>query len=137
MPKPMTIISIGAIIAVLGGLVTAFGTYLHNKKSSEKTDRIEKGVNRNIDIGETTSGEVRELKDRNIELKDKVDEHLIKQTELKGQLAPFIELARKNYPNLSSERALDSLKEAIKKIGSKTLSLEKSEQNRQNKKKGA
>jgi hypothetical protein len=131
MSKTMTIIFIGAIIAVLGGLVTAFGTYLHNKKSSEKTDRIEKGVNRNIDIGEMTSGEVRELRNRNTELGHKVDELLIKQTELKGQLQPFVEFAQKTYPNLSSERALDSLKEDIKKIEGKTFSLEKLEQTRQ------
>jgi hypothetical protein len=115
MTKPMTIIFIGAIIAVLGGLVTAFGTYLHNKKSSEKSDRIEKGVNRNIDIGEMTSGEVKELKNRNIELKDKVDELLIKQTELKDQLEPFVEFAQKTYPNTGVNEALSKLQQDIEK----------------------
>src|SRR5687767_5632427 len=40
MPKPMTIILIGAIIVVIGGITGAIGTYLHNKKSSAKTDKI-------------------------------------------------------------------------------------------------
>ena len=65
------------------------------RKSSEKTDRIEKGVNRNIDIGEMRSGEVSDLRSRNIEMGHKVDELLIKQTELKGQLQPSFEFAQK------------------------------------------
>jgi hypothetical protein len=125
MPKAMTIIFIGAIIAVLGGLVTAFGTYLHNKKSSEKSDRIEKGVNKNIDIGEMTSGEVRELKERNMELKDKVDELLIKQSELKGQLKPIIEFAQKTYPNTDVNEALSRLQQDIEKQNVKVSTLEK------------
>jgi hypothetical protein len=40
MLKPMTIILIGAIIVVIGGITGAIGTYLHNKRSSAKTDRI-------------------------------------------------------------------------------------------------
>jgi hypothetical protein len=40
MLKPMTIILIGAIIVVIGGITGAIGTYLHNKKSSAKTDKI-------------------------------------------------------------------------------------------------
>lgn len=111
----MTIIFIGAIIAVVGGLISAFGTYLHNKKSSDKTDRIEKGVNKNIDIGEETSGEVKELKNRNAELRDKVDELLTKQTELKTQLEPFIEFAQKTYPNTDVNEALSRLQEDIEK----------------------
>ena len=42
--KPMTIILIGAIIVVIGGFVGAIGTFVHNKKSSAKTDRIEIGI---------------------------------------------------------------------------------------------
>jgi|GEM_PF-5925235 len=38
--KPMTIIFIGALIVVLGGIVGAYGTYQHNKASSEKSDKI-------------------------------------------------------------------------------------------------
>jgi predicted RNase H-like nuclease (RuvC/YqgF family) len=72
-------------------------------------------VNRNIDIGETTSGEVKELKSRNIELKDKVDELLIKQNELKGQLEPFVEFAQKTYPNTGVNEALSKLQEDIEK----------------------
>ena len=40
MLKPMTIILIGAIIVVIGGSISAVGTYLHNKKSSAKTDKL-------------------------------------------------------------------------------------------------
>jgi hypothetical protein len=40
MVKPMTIILIGAIIVVIGGITGAIGTYLHNKRSSAKTDKI-------------------------------------------------------------------------------------------------
>lgn len=36
----MTIILIGAIIVVIGGITGAIGTYLHNKRSSAKTDKI-------------------------------------------------------------------------------------------------
>lgn len=36
----MTIILVGAVIVVVGGLVGAIGSYLHNKRSSEKTERI-------------------------------------------------------------------------------------------------
>jgi len=38
--KPMTLILIGAIVAIIGGLISAYGTYSHNKKSSEKSDKI-------------------------------------------------------------------------------------------------
>jgi hypothetical protein len=44
--KPMNIILIGAIIAILGGIITAFGTWKQNKNSSEKSTRIEDGVNK-------------------------------------------------------------------------------------------
>jgi hypothetical protein len=36
----MTIVLIGAIIVVVGGITGAIGTYFHNKKSSAKTDKI-------------------------------------------------------------------------------------------------
>lgn len=38
--KPMNIILWGAIIVIIGGVVTAIGTFLHNKGSSEKSDKI-------------------------------------------------------------------------------------------------
>ena len=63
--KPMTIILIGAVIAVLGGIISAIGTFMHNKNSSEKTTRIEEGV-------KTTNTEVSQLKGQN--------EHLLTQT---------------------------------------------------------
>lgn len=42
--KPMQVILIGALIAIIGGVISAIGTYFHNKNSSAKTDRIETGV---------------------------------------------------------------------------------------------
>lgn len=63
--KPMTVILIGAIIAIIGGLITAIGTWQHNKNSSEKTTRIESGVNRGLNIGATTNAEVNNLKKQN------------------------------------------------------------------------
>jgi hypothetical protein len=52
------------------------------------------------------------------------------------QIEPFLKIATDRYPNLSSEKALDSLKEDIKKIESQTFSLEKSEIARQLREKG-
>lgn len=69
----MTVILLGAIIAVVGGLIGAYGTYIHNKKSSEKSTRIEDGVNRGISIGESTSNEVVVLKNQNSSLLKQAD----------------------------------------------------------------
>lgn len=76
MLKPMTIILIGAIIVVIGGIVGALGTYLHNRNSSQKTDRIEDGVKKNIGIGKTTNEDVKILQVQNNSLQSKVDELL-------------------------------------------------------------
>ena len=78
----MVLIFIGAAIILIGGFITAFGTYLHNKKSSEKTERIESGVNKNIGIGKTTNEEVKILKYQNNELQKKINE-LLKVTTAK------------------------------------------------------
>lgn len=64
----MTIILIGAIIAVSGGLITAIGTYLHNKNSSERSQRMEKGISESVVIGTKTNQEVDSLKILNSEL---------------------------------------------------------------------
>lgn len=56
--KPMTIIVIGASITIVGGIVTAIGTYLQNKSSSERNNRIETGVNEGNKIGRGTSADV-------------------------------------------------------------------------------
>jgi DNA uptake protein ComE-like DNA-binding protein len=73
--KPMTIILIGAIIAIIGGIISAIGTWQHNKNSSEKTTRIESGVNMGIDIGKTTNAEVNNLKKQNSSLIHQSDLH--------------------------------------------------------------
>lgn len=62
--KPMTLIFIGSIIAILGGVLSAFGTLKQNKNSSEKSDRIERGVKKGVEIGESTSSNVGELKQK-------------------------------------------------------------------------
>lgn len=106
MRKPMTIIFIGAIIVVVGGLIGAVGTYLHNKSSSDTSIRIEDGVNKNTGIGEITNEEV-------IQLKDQVNELLINQSSLKHQLEPFVLFALKKYPQKDASKALALLKEDI------------------------
>src|SRR5437660_959947 len=63
--KPMTIILIGALIAILGGIIGAVGTWKHNKNSSEKSTRIEEGVTRGVVLGETTNSEVVQLRKQN------------------------------------------------------------------------
>lgn len=51
--KPMTLIFIGSIIIVIGGIIGAIGTLTHNKNSSEKSSRIETGViNANLTVGD-------------------------------------------------------------------------------------
>ncbi|MBO0947017.1 hypothetical protein [Fibrella forsythiae] len=66
--KPMVIIAIGAGITLLGGAITLIGTYLQNKSSSEKSTRIEFGVNEGVTIGKNTSSNVDLLKNQNTEL---------------------------------------------------------------------
>jgi hypothetical protein len=59
--------------------------------------------------------------------------NLIKQNgdRLNLQIVPFLKIATDRYPNLSSERALDSLREYIQKIENQTSILQKSETVRQ------
>jgi hypothetical protein len=66
--KPMTIILIGALIAILGGVIGAIGTWKHNKSSSDKSTRIEEGVNKGVSIGETTNSELLHLRKENQDL---------------------------------------------------------------------
>lgn len=88
----MTIIFIGAVIAVLGGLISAIGTLRHNKSSSDKSNRIEQGVNKGLEIGQTTNSEVLQLKEQNnnltqeaILLKEKVEKQENKIDELRKE----------------------------------------------------
>lgn len=82
MKKPMTLILFGGIIVLIGGLIAAIGTYLYNKNSSEKSDRIESSVIKNIGISETTKEDVNKLKKQNDEIQNQVQE-LMKVTTAK------------------------------------------------------
>jgi hypothetical protein len=63
----MSFILAGSIIAIIGGLVSAFGTYYQNKKSSEKSDKIVTGVS-GIDT------KVTDVKTQNKELRHKAEQ---------------------------------------------------------------
>ncbi len=89
----MTLILIGAIIAIIGGLIGAIGTWRHNKSSSEKSTRIEEGVNKGVTIGETTNTQVIFLKKQNQDLINQSNE-LNKKIET--QSTTIDELRREN-----------------------------------------
>ena len=96
--KPMSIIFAGAIIVVIGGIIGAIGTLLHNKSSSAKTDRIENNVKEGISIGRNTNEEIlllknqneeysksnKELYDQNISMLSKIDKYQ-EQIEIKNK----------------------------------------------------
>ena len=46
--------------------MSAYGTFLHNKRSFARTERIESGVSKNIEIGINTKEEILHLKDQNL-----------------------------------------------------------------------
>ena len=69
----MHIIVFGAFVTIAGGIITAIGTYMQNKSSSEKSTRIESGVNENLAVGRITSGNVEQVKAQNVELINKVE----------------------------------------------------------------
>ncbi|WP_291103445.1 MULTISPECIES: hypothetical protein [unclassified Flavobacterium] len=85
----MTLILIGALIAILGGVTGAIGTWKQNKNSSEKSTRIETGVNKGVSIGETTNKEVLKLRNENQDL-----------------IAQSVELNKKNDIQISTIDAL-------------------------------
>ncbi|MCB0533585.1 MAG: hypothetical protein KDD14_15405 [Saprospiraceae bacterium] len=94
----MTIILIGAIIAIIGGLIGAIGTWIQNKQSSEKSTRIETGVIK-------ANKEVINLRRQNDSLKsdlklqlNKIDELRRENTDLYGKLAKS---SLKIYNNLT------------------------------------
>ena len=66
--KPMNLILIGALIVIFGGVLGAIGSWKQNKSSSEKSTRIETGVNKGVLIGETTNQELLKLRKENQEL---------------------------------------------------------------------
>lgn len=76
----MNIILTGAVIAILGGVISAIGTWLQNKQSSEKSTRIETGVNK-------ANEEVIQLRKQNDELKANSESQLTKIDELRKENA--------------------------------------------------
>ncbi len=105
--KPMTLILIGALIAILGGVIGAIGTWKQNKSSSEKSSRIETGVNKGVSIGETTKSEVLSLRKENQEL-----------------IAQSIELNKKNDIQINTIDALRKENiELYTKLASSSLNI--------------
>lgn len=130
-PKPMTIILIGGIISVIGGAVAVFGTYLHNKSSSSKSDTILGNTEKGVELGETTVDGVTNLISENKELKGEVSGLKAKQTELldsqkslNSKLEPFIKYATELYPHLSQKEALEKLRLKLENVSTE-LKIEK------------
>jgi hypothetical protein len=116
--KPMVIILIGAIITIVGGVLTAVGTYRQNKSSSSKSDAIF------VNTGLTVDG-VKKLQAENVDLKNEVkslsgkqDELLASQDTLQQMLEPFIEYSYKLYPTLDKEDALKKLSSRLNDLSS-------------------
>lgn len=90
--KPMNIIFLGAIIIVVGGIIGAIGTLLHNKKSSEKSDKILSTSKNNQEL-------IENLKRQNDTLRDQANyslNKLISQGEVIDKLrSENIELSSK------------------------------------------
>lgn len=97
--RPMTIIFLGALISIIGGLIGAYGTWKHNKASSEKSTRIEDGV-------KIVNSEIITLRDQN--------KSLLSHTEaLNGKIevqSKTIDDLRKENTELSSKLVKASLK---------------------------
>jgi hypothetical protein len=105
--KPMTIILIGAIIVIVGGFVGAIGTWKHNKSSSDKSTRIEQGVNKGVSLGENTNSEVIQLRQQN--------ENLITQSQT---LTQKIDSQSKTIDDLRKENS-----ELYSKLAEKSLAI--------------
>lgn len=101
--KPMSIILVGAFIAIIGGIVSAIGTWKHNKGSSEKSTRIEEGVTKGLTIGETTNSQVIKLNQRN---EDLINQSLILNKKIENQSHTIDNLRKENadlYSKLSEK----------------------------------
>ena len=104
--KPMTIILIGAIIVILGGLIGAIGTWLHNKESSKDSTRLEESVNKGVSIGETTNSKVLDLQNEN---KNLLEQSSALNEKIDSQ-STTIDLLRKENTELYSKLNSSSLK---------------------------
>ncbi|WP_281336695.1 hypothetical protein [Flavobacterium eburneipallidum] len=103
--KPMNLILIGALIVIFGGILGAIGSWRQNKSSSEKSSRIETGVNKGLTIGETTNQELLKLRKENKKL-------IYQSTELNKKndvQINTIEALRKENIELYSKLASSSL----------------------------
>jgi hypothetical protein len=93
----MSIIFIGALISIVGGLLVAFGTYKENKSSSKKMDEIQT-TGKNVEDKSTKQlNEIANLKAQNLILKSTIDSL---NTKADNQENAIIEMAKQNT-NLS------------------------------------
>lgn len=84
--KPMTIIFIGAIVAIVGGVISAIGTLKHNRASSEKSTNTLNTVRK-------TGHDVEEVVRQNQALTEKAE---ALQTKVDSQYVTIDELRREN-----------------------------------------
>ncbi|OIN59965.1 hypothetical protein [Arsenicibacter rosenii] len=112
--KPIVIILIGAIIATIGGLITALGTYLNNKNSSAKSSSILTGVKTGIEIGTNTNATVLKLNDKIESQAEIIDTLRLSNSKLIGQNTELLDL---NIEIVNSNKILSSQNEGmLKKI---------------------
>lgn len=91
--KPMTIIFIGAIIAVIGGLLTAYGTLKQNKSSSKRMMSIQSKTDEINTKSEKQLEEIASLKNQNDFLQSTIDSLNMKADQ---QVKTIIELSKQN-----------------------------------------
>jgi hypothetical protein len=84
--KPMSIILIGAIVTIIGGTVTAIGTYFQNKASSKRMQSIQS-------TSEQQLQEIGKLQTQNNSLKTTVEDLNVKASE---QQKTILDLTKQN-----------------------------------------
>jgi hypothetical protein len=116
----MTIIFVGAIIVVVGGVIGAIGTLLHNRSSSMKSSQI-------LTNTTATNSEIAKLREENsrlrlesLEREEKLNSKIVKLLEgneaLKTQMRPFEVLLQKYYPDQDRVEALNLLANEIENL---------------------
>jgi len=91
--KPMNIIFIGALIAIAGGLLTAWGTHKQNKASSKRMQDIQNTGESINSKSEQQLAEISTLKNQNTDLKLTIDSLNIKASE---QQKTILDLSKQN-----------------------------------------
>lgn len=91
--KPMNIIFIGALIAIAGGLLTAWGTFQQNKASSKRMQNIQSTSESLNNKTEQQLKEIINLKTQNALLQSTVDSLNIKST---NQQNTILDLGKQN-----------------------------------------